>query len=422
MLRSKQALTDNSPGTAMPIAPRHFTRPQRIALVLQGGGQRGIFTAGVLDAFLSARFDPFQLYLGTSAGALNLTAYVCQQHRYGYRFITELTTQERFFHLMKYVRRQHHMDLDWALSTALPGHEAALDIETAKLHLNGREAYACVTEVDTLKPAFFSITDDTWPDALKATCAIPLLYPHPVCINGKRYVDGGVSAAVPAKEAFARGADIIVVIRTEPTLEQDKGSSEDQSHFLDTLRTKFEAKKPQFKLSDYLSNFEFKYRLTRFETFQKELNKQLAELSERYKSSREQWVSRVRDGMREKAMQNGGRWLFGGDTIYRLQSLSGKPLSSEMLKMLTTHYQSYQNELQFLAEPPPRVQVLQIAPSAPLQSSALLSKHEQLDADYQLGLSLGNQFMAQYGDALNTISTVKSEAFEPISVALPHQG
>ncbi|MEF1207902.1 hypothetical protein [Photobacterium damselae] len=32
---------------------------QKIALVVQGGGQRGIFTAGVLDAFLEANFDPF---------------------------------------------------------------------------------------------------------------------------------------------------------------------------------------------------------------------------------------------------------------------------------------------------------------------------------------------------------------------------
>lgn len=45
-------------------------RRMKIALVVQGGGQRGIFTAGVFDAFLEAGFDPFELYIGTSAGAL----------------------------------------------------------------------------------------------------------------------------------------------------------------------------------------------------------------------------------------------------------------------------------------------------------------------------------------------------------------
>ncbi|OOE33005.1 hypothetical protein BZG05_12125 [Salinivibrio kushneri] len=412
-------LTDNALTASAQSGTR--ARPQRIALVLQGGGQRGIFTAGVLDAFLTHQFDPFELYFGTSAGALNMSAYVCQQYQYGYRFITQLTTQERFFHLMKYVRRQHYMDLDWALDTALPGKETALDMEAARRHLQSRYAYACATDVDTLQPAFFSLTEDSWPDALKATCAIPLLYPHPVTIGTHRYVDGGVTAAIPVKEAFARGADIIVVVRTEPVIEQEKRDDENR-RFLETLRERFETKRPQFKLSDYLSNFESKYRLARFETFQKELSKQLGELSERYKSSREQLVNRVRDSMKEKATQNGGRWLFGGDTIYRLQSLSGKPLNTEMLKMLTTHYQSYQSELQFLASPPARAQIVQIAPSAPLQSSALLSKPAALEADYQLGASLGNQFLREYGDSLVSLSTVDNPGFESTSLQMPHQG
>ncbi|WP_236719571.1 MULTISPECIES: patatin-like phospholipase family protein [Salinivibrio] len=424
MVDSKQAVQPKmfaADTQAIGLNKSQPSRPQRISLVLQGGGQRGIFTAGVIDAFLTRHFDPFEHYYGTSAGALNMSAYVCQQYQYGYRFITQLTTQERFFHLMKYVRRQHHMDLDWALETALPGKETALDMETARRHLQNRYAYACATDVDILKPAFFSLTEDNWPDALKATCAIPLLYPHPVNINEHRYVDGGVTAAIPAKEAFARGADIIVVIRTEPDVEQEK-RVDDSGRFLETLRARFETHKPQFKIADYLTNFEEKYRLARFETFQKELSKQLGELSERYKSSREQWVSRVKDSMREKAMQNGGRWLFGGDTIYRLQSLSGKPLSTDMLKMFTTHYQSYQSELQFLANPPARAQVLQIAPNEPLQSSALLSKSEALEADYQLGLTLGNQFLDQYGDALVALSSVDNSEFESTSAPMPHQG
>lgn len=38
----------------------HPTRRKRIALVAQGGGQRGIFTSGVLDSFLDAGFDPLK--------------------------------------------------------------------------------------------------------------------------------------------------------------------------------------------------------------------------------------------------------------------------------------------------------------------------------------------------------------------------
>ncbi len=49
---------------------------RRTVFVAQGGGQSGIFTSGVLDAFLLSNFDPFDAFYGTSAGALNICSYL----------------------------------------------------------------------------------------------------------------------------------------------------------------------------------------------------------------------------------------------------------------------------------------------------------------------------------------------------------
>lgn len=62
--------------------PQSNASPQ-VALIAEGGGQRGIFTAGVLDAWLDGGFDPFDLFIGTSAGSQNLSSFwpakgVCQ--------------------------------------------------------------------------------------------------------------------------------------------------------------------------------------------------------------------------------------------------------------------------------------------------------------------------------------------------------
>ena len=65
-------------GNIAPLTLKPFHAGQ-LALVCEGGGQRGIFTAGVLDEFMRAQFNPFDLYFGTSAGAQNLSAYVCNQ-------------------------------------------------------------------------------------------------------------------------------------------------------------------------------------------------------------------------------------------------------------------------------------------------------------------------------------------------------
>lgn len=68
----------------------------KTALVAEGGGQRGIFTAGVLDAWLDKKFDPFDLLIGTSAGSQNITSYLSRQKGYAKRLIGGLSRRKRF--------------------------------------------------------------------------------------------------------------------------------------------------------------------------------------------------------------------------------------------------------------------------------------------------------------------------------------
>ena len=55
------------------------------AIVVEGGAMRGIFSAGVLDAFLEQRFCPFTLAIGSSAGGCNLASFLAGQHDRGRR-------------------------------------------------------------------------------------------------------------------------------------------------------------------------------------------------------------------------------------------------------------------------------------------------------------------------------------------------
>ncbi|WP_249199224.1 patatin family protein [Photobacterium sp. GJ3] len=190
------------------------TKKQKIALVVQGGGQRGIFTAGVFDAFLEAGFDPFELYIGTSAGALNLSSFISRQHQFGHNFIVNLTTQQEFFNLYHYLSQQKPMNLDWAFDQLDQHGHTPLDLATARRVLTYRQAFACATRKDTLQDIYLPMYQDNWRDVLRATCAIPLLYNLPVSLNELEWVDGGVSAAVPVKEAWHRG--LIWLLLCEP--------------------------------------------------------------------------------------------------------------------------------------------------------------------------------------------------------------
>ncbi|MEY4922388.1 MAG: hypothetical protein RLY17_1105 [Pseudomonadota bacterium] len=202
-------------GNIEPLACKPY-QPGKIALVCEGGGQRGIFTAGVLDEFQHAGFNPFDLMIGTSAGAQNLSAFFCGQSGYARSVITRYTTTANFFNLLRFVRGGHLIDLDWLVDITSRQLPLAMDRAEQQLR-NGREFLMCACRSDNFEPAYISPTRESWLDALKASSAVPGLYRQGVELAGVSYQDGGISDAIPVEEAYRRGADTIVVIRTVPS-------------------------------------------------------------------------------------------------------------------------------------------------------------------------------------------------------------
>jgi|WetSurMetagenome_2_1015567.scaffolds.fasta_scaffold55054_2 predicted patatin/cPLA2 family phospholipase len=192
------------------------TKQNTIALVAEGGGMRGIFTAGVLDAFFNNNFDPFGLYIGVSAGACNLSSHIAGQYRRNHRIFTKLMTRPDFISIRKFISGGHLMDLDW-LWDAIDS-EDPLDVPSVISNLKraGKEMIIVSTSVETGKPVYTSPTEATLNTILKASSSVPLFYRNFVECNGERSIDGGVSDPIPVEEAWRRGAKTIVVIRTRP--------------------------------------------------------------------------------------------------------------------------------------------------------------------------------------------------------------
>ena len=202
-------------GNIAPLTINTF-RPGSMALVCEGGGQRGIFTAGVLDEFMRAQFNPFDLYFGTSAGAQNLSAYLCNQPGYGRKIIMRYTTKREFFDPVRFVRGGNLIDLDWLVESSAGQMPLALD-NAAQLFEMGKKFYMCACRGDDYSPVYFSPTKQNWLDLLRASSAIPGFYRTGVELDGISYLDGGVSDAIPVREAAKQGAKTLVVIRTVPS-------------------------------------------------------------------------------------------------------------------------------------------------------------------------------------------------------------
>lgn len=199
------------------LSANDFSVPQTgLALVAEGGGQRGIFTAGILDSWQQAGFNPFDLYIGVSAGAQNLSSYISGQPGYAFRAITEWTRSKPFYNPMNWFKGQPIMNLDWYFDQ-VSYQSNELDTKTAEARLANRKLYFAAASLGKLNTCLLDPTVNGWVPSLKATSAIPLLYHKGVEINGEMLFDGGVTAPLPVKQAYELGARKIVAIRTATT-------------------------------------------------------------------------------------------------------------------------------------------------------------------------------------------------------------
>lgn len=245
----------------------------KIALIAEGGGQRGIFTAGVLDAWLDGDFDPFDLFIGTSAGSQNLTSFLARQKGYAKRLIGGLSSTKRFYQLGRGLTGGNAVDLDWYFDKTIQG-SLALDFTTAIKSLGQRELLITATNARDRQAYFLCPNGNIkhWRQLLKASSALPFLYKQgvklaPSIIQGRAnqrqtsvdfsqadvYLDGGLAAPLPVREAYRRGARKIVIIRTV------KGDLPAQSSWLTRVTSWMYDSEYCPKVIDYLVQHEQAY-------------------------------------------------------------------------------------------------------------------------------------------------------------------
>ncbi|MGR5221168.1 patatin-like phospholipase family protein [Vibrio parahaemolyticus] len=375
-----------------------FNKKEKYSLIVQGGGQKGAFAAGVLDKFIDVGFDPFSLYIGTSAGALNVSSFVTKQRGLGLDFILNYTTRERFFDLNKFIQKQQPMDLDWAFEFVNSG-EFPLDIAQGKANLGAdRVALACITDVEELKDYYYPIFADNWFDVLKATCAIPMLYYHDIEFDGKKWVDGGVSATIPVEESYRRGIKNMVVISTIPEQKAKPVSSSAIRESLDKWKKELEE-----GLDMHLHHLKVSGTTERLVEFQKQFSDKLNAMKLDYQRLTGPRLESYREQYKTLTAQklNLSNWLSEKDKLTHLIDVQNKriPFSrngTRHLDMLVSHYANHAEVEQFLLSPPDDVNLWHIQPQHELSSKGLLSQRDQILEDYEHGFAKAGDFLTQH--------------------------
>ena len=187
---------------------------EKIALVIEGGGFKSVFSAGVLDAFLINKFKPFDIYIGVSSGAMCLSYYVASQYKTYFSLSKEVATNEKFLSYRHALSEQGYMDLNF-LSKYAKEHNP-LDLQNIIESTENKQFYIVATNLENGKAVYLEPDKKNFYKCLQATSSLPFFTKGFCEINGVNFMDGAWSDGIPVKAAAEFGATKVIVIRPNP--------------------------------------------------------------------------------------------------------------------------------------------------------------------------------------------------------------
>ena len=169
------------------------------ALVLEGGGYRGVFTAGVLDVLMERGLTNFASVWGTSAGALNASSFKSRQIGRTIRIMLSFRDDRRLMSFFSLATTGNITGGEFLYHTVQDEIDPC-DVET--FNNNPMRMYACTSDVVFGIPHYFEVKklpDDV--DMIRASSSLPLVSTA-VEIDDHRYLDGGTTDSVPVEMAL----------------------------------------------------------------------------------------------------------------------------------------------------------------------------------------------------------------------------
>lgn len=181
-------------------------------LVLEGGGNRGIFTSGVLDAFMENGLT-FPYVIGVSAGSCNAASFLGKNLHRQHDITINYCRHKNYMGLHAYRQSGEYLNLGWIFGE-LSYDLMPLDYEAYEK--SNAVLCAVVTNALTGKAEYFYPKDlkEFGCPVLRASCAMPLVTKG-VVLDGVHYFDGGLADSIPLKRALEDGCRKAVLILTQ---------------------------------------------------------------------------------------------------------------------------------------------------------------------------------------------------------------
>ena len=182
----------------------------KAGLILEGGGMRGVYTAGVLDALMDEKILFSSIY-GVSAGACHACSYASGQRGRAFRANVDYLENPEYCSIQSLIKTGDIFGADFAY-IQIPNVLDPYDYE-AFLKYPGK-LYAVATNVDTGQAEYLRVRDlkkHLW--MIRASASLPLVS-RTIGIHGRLYLDGGVSDSIPIRRSEEDGNKKNLVVLT----------------------------------------------------------------------------------------------------------------------------------------------------------------------------------------------------------------
>ena len=185
----------------------------KLGMVLEGGGMRGMYTAGVLDFLMERNFYPDGV-IGVSAGAVHGCSYASHQRGRSYRINTKYSGNWHYMSFRSLLLTGDYFGAEFAYHK-IPDELEPFDYETYDAFRQQMPLYVTVTDVETGKAEYKRLSDmHEGVEWVRASASMPIMAGI-VTLEGRKYLDGGVGDSIPLRFMRKNGFDKNIVVRTQ---------------------------------------------------------------------------------------------------------------------------------------------------------------------------------------------------------------
>lgn len=202
----------------------------KIGLILEGGGMRGIYTAGVLDFFIEKNIE-VDLVVGVSAGSCHGASYLSKQYKRAFHTTVDYVDDKNYLSFRNLIKTGSIFGMDMMFNK-IPNELYPYDHNAFR---NSKSKFTVVTtNCETGKAEYFTLSDMKKEILyLQASCSIPM-FANIVNVDGYKLVDGGVADSIPIEYAIKQGCRKNIVVLT-----RDKTYRKNKVKFLKLIKRKY---------------------------------------------------------------------------------------------------------------------------------------------------------------------------------------